>query len=126
MKKAATLRKNMTDAERKLWSILRGRQFHGFKFRRQQPIGSYIADFVCMEIKLIVEVDGGQHAAEKHHDIERTKFLSSIGYQVLRFWNKDVMDNIEGVAQELKTTIRAMTAPPLAPPASGGRKEAAA
>jgi len=88
----------MTDAERKLWSVLRNRQLEGAKFRRQQPIGPFIADFVCQEQRLIIEADGGQHA-ECAADGRRTGFLECKGYRVLRFWNDDILTNLDGVAQ---------------------------
>src|SRR6185503_2684091 len=87
--KAQCLRREMTDAERKLWSVLRNRQLEGAKFRRQQPIGPFIADFVCQEQRLIIEADGGQHA-ECAADGRRTGFLECKGYRVLRFWNDDI------------------------------------
>jgi very-short-patch-repair endonuclease len=96
---ARTLRRNQTDLERKLWYILRGRRFHAHKFRRQQPIGPYIADFVCFERKLVIELDGSQHAAPAHvvADRARTAFLESQGFRVLRFWNLDFIQNRDGV-----------------------------
>lgn len=93
--RARTLRRNATDAEAKLWPRLRNRQLNGMKFRRQVPIGPYFADFLCREARLIVEVDGGQHDPER--DNNRTTFLKAQGYRVLRFWNHDVLTNIEGV-----------------------------
>src|SRR5437899_1689174 len=90
---AQRLRREMTDAERKLWSALRSRQMEGAKFRRQQPIGPFIADFVCQERRLIIEADGGQHA-ESSTDDRRTAFLESKGYRVLRFWNNDILQNL--------------------------------
>ncbi len=95
-----TLRNNMTDAERRLWGVLRGKQFDGYKFRRQHPFDRYVLDFVCLERKIVVEVDGGQHAGENLHDTERTCFLEKAGFRVLRFWNHEVMTRMEGV-QEL-------------------------
>ncbi len=85
----------MTDAERRLWRELRARGL-GAKWRRQQPIGSYIADFVCQQARLIVEVDGGQHC-ESEADERRTAWLESVGYRVLRFWNNEVLENTDGV-----------------------------
>ncbi|MFC1839381.1 endonuclease domain-containing protein [Thermodesulfobacteriota bacterium] len=96
-KTAKTLRKNSTDAERKLWYSLRARQINGFKFKRQQPLGNYIVDFVCFEKRLIIELDGGQHAVNRKKDIERDNWLKTEEYQVLRFWNNDVPGNHEGV-----------------------------
>jgi len=96
--KAQQLRRELTDAERKLWSVLRNRQLEDAKFRRQQPIGPFIVDFVCQERRLIVEADGGQHA-ENPVDERRTTFLESKGYRVLRFWNNDILNNLDAVAQ---------------------------
>lgn len=103
-KQARKLRKEMTDAERKLWSLLRNRKLSGFKFRRQVPIGPYIADFLCFEARLIVEADGGQHAASEH-DTKRDAWLSAEGYGILRFWNSDISDNSEGVLSRLASTL---------------------
>lgn len=101
--KAKRLRRDMTDSERRLWSILRGAQIDGAKFRRQQPIGPYIADFVCQSHRLIVEVDGGQHHAEA--DASRTAWLQHAGYRVIRFWNDDMDSNREGVAAEIARAL---------------------
>jgi very-short-patch-repair endonuclease len=101
--KAKILRRDMTDAERRLWSILRGAQLDGAKFRRQQPIGPYIADFVCQSHRLIVEVDGGQHSVEA--DAARTAWLDTAGYRVIRFWNDDVLFNLDGVATEIARAL---------------------
>jgi very-short-patch-repair endonuclease len=97
-KAAKTLRANMTDAERKLWSHIRDRQLLGFKFVRQLPVGQYIADFACREADLIIELDGGQHA-ENLRDEQRTEALAQHGYGVVRFWNSDVLTNIDGVLE---------------------------
>jgi very-short-patch-repair endonuclease len=86
----------MTDAERKLWHYLRQRQLDGFHFRKQGPIGPYIADFACLRAKLILEVDGGQHD-DSAHDAARDASLATRGYRVLRFWNNDVLQNIDGI-----------------------------
>ena len=94
---AKQMRRDMTDAERKLWSILRSRQLGGAKFRRQQPIGPFIVDFVCQEAKFIIEADGGQHS-DGGADERRTAFLESKGYRVHRFWNNQILENPEGVA----------------------------
>jgi very-short-patch-repair endonuclease len=96
----------MTDAERKLWSVLRNRQLAGAKFRRQQPIGPFIGDFVCQDNRLIVEADGGQHA-EDMRDARRTAFLESKGYRVLRFCNNDILTNLDGVAQVIASVLSA-------------------
>jgi len=93
---ARTLRKGMTDAERKLWSGLRGEQL-GFKFRRQHPLGHYIADFACLEPKLIVELDGSQHTDTEAYDLARDAFLKSQGFAVLRFPSNAPFQNFDGV-----------------------------
>ncbi len=95
--KAKSLRKNLTEAERILWSKLQGKRL-GVKFRRQAPVGNYIADFVCYEKKLIIELDGGQHN-ENTYDIKRDKWLVSQGFRVLRFWNFEIFNNLEGVLE---------------------------
>lgn len=95
--RASELRKNPTEAERKLWAHLRLRQLGGYKFRRQHPIGPYIADFICIERKLIIEVDGGQHDDNKFYDSKRDKWLENKGFRVLRFWNNEVSTYIETV-----------------------------
>lgn len=98
---ARELRKEATDAERLLWYYLRARRFNNLKFRRQQPIGDYIVDFICFEKKLIIEVDGGQHAENEERDLERTTWLKQKGYNVIRFWNNDVLHNCRGVLEEI-------------------------
>ena len=94
----------MTPQERKLWNILKNRQFYGYRFRRQFPIGNYIVDFVCREAKIIIELDGGQHNQPEdiQYDKERTEFLADEGYHVLRFWNNDIDKNILGVYEKLR------------------------
>jgi very-short-patch-repair endonuclease len=91
------LRINQTQAEHRLWWHLRNRQFMGLKFRRQHILHGYIVDFVCIEKKLIIEIDGGQHADAKAKDDARTAKLESFGYRIIRFWNNDVLRNTEGV-----------------------------
>jgi len=103
---ARDLRRHQTDAERRLWRRLRDRQLAGAKFRRQHPIGQYIVDFCCLEAKLVVELDGGQHAARRATDTERTAFLEAQGYRVLRFWNNDVLSNLDGVLQRIAEALR--------------------
>ena len=97
--KARILRKNMTKQERILWTFLRKKNINNLKFRRQYPIGNYIVDFICNEKKLIIEIDGGQHNENKNitYDQERTKYIESKGYKVIRFWNNDIDNNIEEV-----------------------------
>ncbi len=99
---ARKLRKNSTIAERKLWHKLRSRNFLDLKFRRQEPIANYIVDFICYAKKLIIELDGGQHNEFSEKDIPRTEALEKEGYKVLRFWNNDVINNIEGVLKVIK------------------------
>jgi very-short-patch-repair endonuclease len=94
--RAIQLRKKSTPAERKLWSKIWDDQL-GVNFRRQHAVGNYIPDFVCIEKKLILELDGSQHLEQQEYDEERTKYLNSLGYKVIRFWNNAVMKDIEGV-----------------------------
>lgn len=112
---AKQLRRQATDAETLLWRKLRNRQMNGHKFRRQQPIGPYIVDFVCPELRLVVELDGGQHAGAFERDQARDAYLRALGYTVLRFWNNEVFENLEGIL----TSIAEITPPPT-PPARGG------
>ena len=102
---ARKLRSQMTDAERKLWFALKDRRFQSFKFRRQVPIGSYVADFLCFEARLVVEVDGGQHA-ESGPDLKRDRWLTENDFRVVRFWNNDVLSNLEGVLTVLVTELQ--------------------
>ena len=95
--RARDLRKNPTEAERFLWRHLRRRQLGGFRFRRQHAIGPYILDFYCFEERVAIEVDGGQHTSQGAYDSERTSFLESEGVRVLRFWNNQVLGEIEAV-----------------------------
>ena len=99
LSRARRLRQAETEAERIAWKILRNRQQKGYKFRRQQPIGPYVVDFVCFEKKLVVELDGGQHAEQSAYDAERTTWLESQGFRVLRFWNHQVLREIEAVKE---------------------------
>ena len=103
---ARRLRRDSTDAERRLWHRLRSRSMVGFKFVRQEPVGPYVVDFICREQRLIVELDGGQHADSKS-DLARDQWLADHGYRVLRFWNNDVMANIDGVLQTIATALNA-------------------
>lgn len=101
---ARLLRKGMTDVERLLWSCLRGAQL-GFKFRRQHPFLNFVLDFVCLELKLVVELDGSQHADAQSYDDYRTKCLNDAGYIVLRFWNNQVIEELENVLEEIYRQI---------------------
>jgi len=104
IERARQLRRNATDAERKLWQIIRSRHLAAAKFRRQHPIGPFIADFACLDAKLIVEADGGQHA-ESNADETRTAWLQAHGWRVCRFWNNDILGNPEGVLLSIKSTL---------------------
>jgi len=103
---ARRLRQNATDAERALWRYLRNRSAGGAKFRRQQSIGPYIVDFVCFEARLIIEVDGGQHAVQADQDAIRTAYLKRHNFRVIRFWNNDVLTNPNGVFETIKTALK--------------------
>src|SRR5208337_1580439 len=99
------LRKRQTDAENLLWRNLRGKQLEGLRFRRQQPIGKCIVDFVCLEKRLILEIDGSQHAIDQYKDKQRDNWLLADGYRILRFWNNDVLTNIEGVMETIRLNV---------------------
>jgi len=98
------LRVNQTDVEARLWYHLRSRRFQGWKFRRQHVLRGYIVDFVCLERKLVIELDGGQHANQEAYDRERTLELEKDGFRIMRFWNNDVMTNMEGVLELILNT----------------------
>jgi len=102
---ARELRRRQTEAEKALWMRLRNKQLEGVKFRRQQPIGPYITDFTSFERKLVIEVDGGQHNEGKERDEERMKWLMERGYRLLRFWNNDVLMNLEGVLERIREAL---------------------
>ena len=106
------LRRRMTDAERKLWRLLRLQQFDGWKFRRQHVFGSYVLDFVCLPAKLVVEVDGGQHADAMAADERRSQFLMKCGFRVVRFWNNEVLSETEAVTQRIWDELRSRTPSP--------------
>jgi very-short-patch-repair endonuclease len=114
---AKDLRRRSTEAEKALWRNLRNRQLCGFKFRRQQLLGPYIVDFACLEARLVIEVDGGQHAVDKEKDVERDTWLRGQGFQVLRFWNNEVLGNTDGVLE----TIRQRLTTPSPNPSHQGR-----
>ncbi|GLQ49526.1 endonuclease domain-containing protein [Dyella flava] len=119
--RARGLRRNMTDAEHLLWRYLRNRHLMGSKFRRQHEIDRYIVDFVCPEASLIVELDGGQHAEMMAADADRTRRLESLGYRVLRFWNNDVLTNIEAVLEVILGAVARVAPHPS--PLPGGERE---
>src|SRR5271154_5177525 len=119
--RARRMRREMTEAELKLWVVLRNRALVGAKFRRQTPIGNYIADFCCLDRRLIVELDGGQHAEQEASDASRTKFLQEQGFRVLRFWNAQVLTGLEFVVEEVRVAIRENELAP-SPVARGARR----
>lgn len=104
---ARRLRRAQTEAERVLWQRLRNRQLEGVKFRRQQPIGRFIVDFASLERGLVIEIDGGQHAQETKEasDRERTSWLEQQGYRVLRFWDNEVLTNLEGIVETIREAL---------------------
>ena len=118
--RARSLRHLSTDAEKRLWAGLRGRRLDGWKFRRQTWIGSYIVDFVCIEARLVIEADGGQHADAIGYDAQRSAWLAGEGFRVLRFWNGDVLTNTEGVLRTILAELRATTPHPPTREDAGG------
>ncbi|HEY0027941.1 MAG TPA: DUF559 domain-containing protein [Allosphingosinicella sp.] len=118
---ASRLRREMTDAERALWNEVRGRRLAGYKFKSQWTLGAHVADFCCWERRLIVEVDGGQHGEEK--DAARTAALEAMGYRVIRFWNNDVLTNMDGVLQTLLAALESHPHPGPLPQAGEGEEE---
>lgn len=113
-RRARKMRRAPTDAEQRLWYFLRNRQLGGYKFRRQHPLGHYIVDFICIKARLIVELDGGQHAEvkQRRRDEARTRYFESRGFRVMRFWNHDVLKNTESV---LEAILDALDTPHLPP-----------
>ena len=111
---AKTLRANMTDAEQRLWYRLRAHRLEGIKFKRQVPIGRYVADFACMDRKVLIEVDGGQHVASDS-DVERTKWLEHQGFRILRFWNNEVLNETNAVLEIILAAVIAAGPSPGAP-----------
>lgn len=114
LENAKNLRKNPTEPEKRLWSALKSKQL-GVSFRKQHPIGKYIVDFICLDKKIIIEVDGHTHSTEeeKLNDDNRSEFLNDTGYKVLRFWNKDIIDNLEGVISTIQTKLKEENSSPL-------------
>lgn len=106
-KRARNLRKASTEQERIIWGLVRNRQLNGLKFVRQYPIGKYIADFACRRLKPVIELDGGQHNEDDNinYDKERTKYMEAKGYRVIRFWNNEIDNNLEGVYERLLEII---------------------
>ena len=99
---AKSLRKKSTYVETILWNKLRSRQIEGIKFRRQQPVGDFIVDFISFEKRIVIELDGGQHAENRDKDIDRDRFLTKNGFKVLRFWNTEVIEHIDGVLEVIR------------------------
>lgn len=112
MDKSKQLRKQMTPEELRLWYLLRGRRFYGYKFRRQMPVGTYIVDFACFKAKLIVELDGGQHQEKEAYDLRRTSFLNANGWDVLRFWNNEFRANEEEVMMVILQRLQCLMPSP--------------
>lgn len=108
LRNARQLRSRMTDAEQCLWQHLRDRRLNGYKFRRQQPIGNYIADFVCIRPKLIVEADGSQHDEQRAYDETRSENLRALGFHILRFWNHDILQQTEAVLTVILNTLEVL------------------
>ena len=104
---AAKLRRDMTEAERHIWCAVRDRRLDGFKFRRQVSIGPYVVDFMCLDARMIVEIDGRQHTPE--FDAQRTATVEGAGFEIVRFWNNDVIGNLDGVLTTLIDRLRART-----------------
>lgn len=105
MHRAGELRKNQTEAEAKLWSRLRAHRVDGVQFRRQHAIGNYIVDFCSPRRKIVIELDGSQHLDQAEYDLERTKYLESLGYQILRFWNHEITKDIDTVMSVIWSAI---------------------
>ncbi len=108
---ARSLRRTQTRPEWLLWNQLSGKKIDGVKFRRQQPLGPYVADFVCLEKKLVIELDGGQHGQPdaKRRDEQREEWLQKEGFRVLRFWNNEVTENLEGVVESIRAACNGLT-----------------
>jgi very-short-patch-repair endonuclease len=103
---AKKLRHNLTEEEKILWERLRNRKFNGLKFRRQEAVGKFVADFICYERKILIELDGSHHMEQKERDAERDSWFSGQGYKVIRFWNHEVTEDIEGVQERIKEHLK--------------------
>ncbi len=119
---ARSLRQRQTDAERRLWSRLRDRRLLDARFARQVPIGPYVVDFCCRERNVVVELDGGQHAVRSEYDGERTEFLVSQGYRVLRFWDNDALGNTDGVLGTIARALGRLPSPRPSPQRGEGEE----
>jgi very-short-patch-repair endonuclease len=118
---ARALRRDMTDAETKIWQRLRAHRFMGLSFRRQFPVGPYIVDFVCLEARLIIEIDGGQHASDRMtYDGKRDEWLKGENFRILRFWNNDVLKNPRGVLERVADAVQEPLPPSLTLVRKGG------
>lgn len=115
LKNAKQLRKHQTEAELRLWYHLRAHRFMGLKFKRQKPLGPYIADFVCLEYGLVIEVDGGQHDQQRAYDSQREGWLTAQGFTVLRFWNNDVLRDTHRVLERIRLAVMTTEPSPPAP-----------
>jgi very-short-patch-repair endonuclease len=111
LSRARALRRQSSEAERTLWKYLRGHRLKGFKFRRQVIIDPYIVDFACLEARLIVEADGGQHVEQMAYDKRRTSYLESIGYRVLRFWNHEILHETQSVLERIESALNNAPSP---------------
>lgn len=118
--RAKTMRGNQTDAEQRLWYYLRAQRFMGLKFKRQKPIGPYIADFVCMELHLVIEADGGQHGGAR--DLKRDHWFQNQGYTMLHFWDNDVLAQTEAVLEQVREAVLALSPAPLPQAGEGSQK----
>ena len=110
--RAKAMRQKMSEAEAKLWQHLRVGRLNGYKFRRQQPIGNYIVDFMCVTPKLIIEADGGQHTEQVAYDHARTAYLNSLGFTVLRFWNHEILQQTNDVLAEILRVLQELEKQP--------------
>ncbi|OGQ88995.1 MAG: DNA methylase [Deltaproteobacteria bacterium RIFOXYD12_FULL_56_24] len=113
--RARTLRRQSSDAEKTLWVHLRARRFNGYKFRRQVIIESYIVDFICVEAKLIIEADGGQHTEQRAYDAVRTARLEHLGYRVIRFWNHEILAELDAVLERVFSVLTELPSPQPSP-----------
>jgi very-short-patch-repair endonuclease len=121
---AKILHSHQTEVEKRLWYHLRAHRFMGLKFKRQKPMGRYIVDFVCVERRLIIELDGGQHAERMAYDQQRDTWLRNQGYRVLRFWNNEVMQQLEGVLETIRSAIlQSALSPSPSPTSVRGERE---
>jgi len=107
-KHTSALRRDLTDAESKLWQDLRGRRLQGYKFRRQHPIDDYVADFACIPAKLVIEIDGATHSTEEEltHDARRTEVMKILGWRLIRFTNEDVYEDVDGVVEAIYHALK--------------------